>query len=102
MPPVSMSENVFPCHSAGWAMVSRVVPGTGVTMARRVSVIRLKRVDFPTLGRPTSTTVGSPPGRFSGMSKDAVRARLDSVSDYIYAIYHSRGASKHDQGRHRQ
>src|SRR5262245_51462968 len=97
-----MSKKGLPCHSAGWAMVSRVVPATGVTMARRVLVIRLKSVDFPTFGRPTSTTVGTPPGRFCAMSKDAVRARLDSVSDYIYAIYTSRGATKHDQGRHRQ
>jgi hypothetical protein len=27
-------------------------------MARRCPVIRLKRVDFPTLGLPTMTTVG--------------------------------------------
>ena len=52
---------------------SRVVPATGVTMARRVSVIRLNRVDLPTLGRPTSTTVGPARTRFRGMSKCVVR-----------------------------
>ena len=31
-------------------------------MARRCPVMRLKRVDFPTLGRPTITTVGRLPG----------------------------------------
>src|SRR5687767_9734811 len=83
-------------------MVSRVVPATGATIARRVSVMRLNRVDFPTFGRPTSTTVGRVPERFTAMSSGAVRARLDSVSYDIYAIYTSLGASKHDQGRHRQ
>jgi len=33
-------------------------------MARRVRVTRLKRVDFPTLGRPTSTTEGRDLGTF--------------------------------------
>ena len=37
---------------------SRVVPGMGVTIARRVRVSRLNSVDLPTLGRPTSTTDG--------------------------------------------
>jgi hypothetical protein len=36
-------------------------------MDRRVRVIRLKSVDFPTFGRPTSTTVGSAEARFRGM-----------------------------------
>ena len=31
--------------------------------------MRLKSVDFPTFGRPTSTTVGPLEARFSGMSK---------------------------------
>src|SRR5579872_5369180 len=39
-------------------MRSRVIPGSSPTMARRCPVMRLKRVDFPTLGRPTITTVG--------------------------------------------
>jgi hypothetical protein len=30
-------------------------------------VMRLKRVDLPTLGRPTSTTVGPEAGGFNGM-----------------------------------
>jgi hypothetical protein len=38
-------------------------------MARREPVMRLKRVDLPTLGRPTSTTVGADEARFEGMSK---------------------------------
>src|SRR5947209_3662601 len=39
-------------------MRSRVIPGSSPTIARRCPVIRLKRVDFPTLGLPTMTTVG--------------------------------------------
>jgi hypothetical protein len=38
-----------------------------VTIDRRVLVIRLKRVDLPTFGRPTNTTVGRPRARFTGM-----------------------------------
>jgi hypothetical protein len=38
-------------------------------MERRVRVIRLKSVDFPTFGRPTSTTVGSAEARFEGISE---------------------------------
>src|SRR5580700_6899932 len=34
------------------------MPGSSPTMARRCPVMRLKRVDFPTLGLPTMTTVG--------------------------------------------
>src|ERR1022692_3858887 len=34
------------------------MPGSSPTMARRCLVMRLKRVDFPTLGRPTMTTRG--------------------------------------------
>jgi hypothetical protein len=36
-------------------------------MARRVPVIRLNKVDLPTFGRPTSTTVGRAPERFMAM-----------------------------------
>ncbi len=39
-------------------MRSRVMPGSLVTMERRVPVRRLKRVDLPTLGRPTMTIEG--------------------------------------------
>ena len=59
----------MPCHSAGSEFTSRVVPAIAVTMARRESVMRLKSVDLPTLGRPTSTTVGAEEARFGGMSK---------------------------------
>ena len=67
MPPVSTSSNRAPCHSAGWAITSRVVPGIDVTIARRVPVKRLNRVDLPTLGRPTKTTERSP-SRFRVLS----------------------------------
>ena len=58
IPPVSSNVNSAPRHVAVWSMTSRVVPGTGVTMARRVRVIRLNSVDLPTLGRPINTTSG--------------------------------------------
>src|ERR1700688_678985 len=39
-------------------MRSRVMPGSSVTIARRVPVKRLNNVDLPTLGRPTITSDG--------------------------------------------
>ena len=52
MPPVSNSSKVVPRQTAGRASESRVVPAIGATIARRVPVMRLKSVDFPTFGRP--------------------------------------------------
>src|ERR1700739_1395352 len=40
-------------------MRSRVIPGSSVTIERRVPVSRLNSVDLPTLGRPTITIDGS-------------------------------------------
>src|SRR5215831_13617141 len=40
-------------------MRSRVMPGSLVTIDRRVPVSRLNSVDLPTLGRPTITKDGS-------------------------------------------
>src|SRR5208282_3053159 len=40
-------------------MRSRVMPGSFVTIDRRVPVRRLNSVDLPTLGRPTMTMDGS-------------------------------------------
>jgi len=40
-----------------------------VTIERRELVMRLKSVDFPTLGRPTSTTLGPLDARFCGIRK---------------------------------
>src|SRR5664279_4725651 len=42
-------------------MRSRVMPGSSPTIERRLLVIRLKSVLFPTLGRPTMATSGSAP-----------------------------------------
>src|ERR1043165_934430 len=59
MPPVSISSKRRPsCSAVPW-MRSRVMPGSSPTMARLCPVMRLKRVDFPTLGLPTMTTVGT-------------------------------------------
>src|SRR5436190_21807401 len=58
MPPVSITSKRRPSCSADPCMRSRVIPGSSPTIARRCPVMRLKRVDFPTLGLPTMTTVG--------------------------------------------
>src|SRR5438876_12334760 len=39
-------------------MRSRVVPGKSSTTATRSPIIRLKKVDLPTFGRPTTATSG--------------------------------------------
>ena len=53
-----MSDNwkELPRQETGNASESRVVPAIGATIARREPIILLKRVDFPTLGRPMRTT----------------------------------------------
>src|SRR5688572_33164567 len=55
-PPVSTSENSRPRHSTVPYSRSRVVPGRSSTIASRSPTSRLKRVDLPTLGRPTTAT----------------------------------------------
>ena len=55
-PPVSTTENSFPNHSDLPYWRSRVVPASSFTIAWRVLVKRLNKVDFPTLGRPTIAT----------------------------------------------
>jgi hypothetical protein len=42
-----------------------------VTIDRREFVIRLKSVDFPTFGRPTSTTVGAWDERFCAILRSS-------------------------------
>ena len=75
---LTTSVNVTPCHSAGREITSRVVPAMAVTMERREFVMRLKRVDLPTFGRPTSTTVGPDAARFKAMRKVYLARRLTS------------------------
>ena len=55
-PPVSTTENSRPFHSHFPYCRSRVVPASSLTMAFLDLVRRLKRVDLPTLGRPTIAT----------------------------------------------
>src|SRR5438132_10116867 len=63
-------------------MRSRVVPGTSWTTATWAPTSRLKRVDFPTLGRPTTATIGrlisTQKRRTKGMrqGRDPVRSSL--------------------------
>src|SRR5580658_1995275 len=62
-------------------MRSRVMPGSLVTMERRVPVRRLNSVDLPTLGRPTITIDGS----LGVMERRAARqANYSIISRAIY------------------
>ena len=49
----------MPSHSASTILRSRVTPGWSSTMATRLPTVRLTKVDFPTLGRPTTATTGA-------------------------------------------
>ena len=51
-----LEAGVLPHHRVGKHVAGGA--GDGLTIARRVPVRRLKRVDLPTFGRPTSTTDG--------------------------------------------
>src|SRR5918993_303893 len=66
-PPVSTRRKDRPSQSASTSLRSRVTPGFSSTMAARRPTTRLRRVDLPTLGRPTMATtgrlIGSPPRR---------------------------------------
>ena len=57
-PPVSTRKNERPVHSATSKFRSRVTPGVSSTIATRRPMARLKKVDFPTFGRPTTATTG--------------------------------------------
>ena len=57
-PPVSITPNARPAHSASNSRRSRVTPGFSWTTAALQPTIRLTRVDLPTLGRPTTAMRG--------------------------------------------
>ncbi len=69
-PPVSTTSKGTPAHSAVSTLRSRVTPGSSSTTAARAPTMRLTSEDFPTLGRPATTTRGSvmprTPARTSG------------------------------------
>ena len=56
-PAVSTIVSGMPAISTRRSTVSRVVPATGVTIAASSRASALSRLDLPTLGRPTRTTV---------------------------------------------
>ena len=88
-PPISTSSNSVPSHSTEWRITSRVVPATGATIALRLPATRLNNVDFPTFGRPTSTTRKSPLA-FSDMVGAGCASPpsvLTAVNYRIYASY---------------
>src|SRR5580698_1890918 len=72
-------------------MRSRVIPGSFVTIDRRVPVSRLKSVDFPTLGRPTITIDGR-----ASAAACLVFSIQDFVRYHVPAQFETiRGASRH-------
>src|ERR1700730_8013017 len=60
-------------------MRSRVIPGSSVTIARRVPVKRLNNVDLPTLGRPTITS----DGKFCAMNIFVPRKKTRAVRENL-------------------
>ena len=57
MPAVSKKRTGPPDNKRGTSILSLVVPGVGLVMARFVSVNELSKVDFPTFGFPAITTI---------------------------------------------
>src|SRR5437867_670804 len=55
-PAVSMNTSRRPSYANGVSIASRVVPGSSATTSRSRPSKRLTRLDFPTLGRPTTAT----------------------------------------------
>ena len=62
------------------SMLSRVVPGRSWTTDRSSPISRLKRVDLPTLGRPTMATAGVPSSSDSAGSAGSSGKRATTVS----------------------
>jgi len=63
-------------------MRSRVIPGSFVTIERRVPVKRLKSVDLPTLGRPTMTMMAA----FVSLGVLTARGGTTRLSQYAFNI----------------
>ena len=55
-PAVSTTTSGTPSTCSACTMRSRVVPGTGVTIATSAPASAFSRLDFPTFGAPASTT----------------------------------------------
>src|SRR5436190_10554517 len=77
MPPVSTTSKDLPFQVTLPYMRSRVMPGSSVTSARRGPMIRLKRVDLPTFGRPTMAISGR--GEFMKGSNGIFGCRISDV-----------------------
>src|SRR5210317_1725056 len=80
-PPVSITRNGCPDNSARPYFRSRVKPAKSATKASRLRVKRLNKVDFPTLGRPTSAMTGVfnaplPPGSIARQEAESKRQSL--------------------------
>src|SRR5665648_30816 len=58
IPPLSINANLIPHHSASAYILSLVTPGVSSTMDTLRPTILLKNVDLPTLGLPTTATIG--------------------------------------------
>src|SRR5215207_9557933 len=58
-PPVSTTVNARPFQIASYDTRSRVTPGTFSTTASRRPMMRLTKVDLPTLGRPITARTGT-------------------------------------------
>src|SRR5271169_4246636 len=82
-------------------MRSRVMPGSSVTIERRVPVRRLKSVDLPTFGRPTITMDGSlavieiPAGFLAQNGNLHCSAPSDGAREYSRTAPHAEAGSSH-------
>ena len=107
-PPVSTSRKLRSAQCAEKVRRSRVTPGSDWTTAARRPMMRLIRVDLPTLGRPTTATTAALSGsmttkitsggpRKAGMSGPATGIASQSVN-----IEERRGSKRGEWFRVRQ
>ena len=86
MPPVSTMVNSRPFQSAVWYERSRVTPRDSWTMASEVWARRLTSVDLPTLGRPTTATIGFICSPLMGRVSGSVRVCGHNAKDVLQGI----------------
>ena len=94
MPPVSMSVKGLPRHSQSAVMRSRVTPGLFSVMEILRPATLLKKVLFPTLGRPTMAMTGCMTflrfpfiiGKFFPFVKEKRRMRAVSAEKTIFQM----------------
>ena len=97
MPGVSMATNALSSSSNRTSTLSRVVPGTSLTIIRSAPASVFTNVLLPTLRRPTMATriSGSRPDRPRPPSRGAARRRCDQQGMFLAAVLERADLHRH-------